>query len=121
MVTIGMYFFEDKISFSTSTKSDYFVYELPAVTTNIKSGDETFSVKINLQLELDNSKDSKAVEFALAQIMESVIDQVQETNAGDLRQSKKIQLLKGKLRKHIQDAMGETNLNGVRFRDIQVF
>lgn len=121
MVTIGMYFFEDKISFSTSTKSDYFVYELPAVTTNIKSGDETFSVKINLQLELDNSKDSKAVEFALAQIMESVIDQVQETNAGDLRQSKKIQLLKGKLRKHIQDAMGETNLNGVLFRDIQVF
>ena len=44
----GIYFFEDKIEFSPSTKSDYYVYELPAVTTNIKSGDETFSVKINL-------------------------------------------------------------------------
>jgi len=121
VMAIGMYFFEDKIEFSRSTKSDYYVYELPAVTTNIRSGNETFSVKINLQLELDNSKDSKAVEFALAQIMEFVIDQVQQTDAGDLRRSEKVQLLRGKLQKHIQDAMGETNLNGVLFRDIQVF
>lgn len=118
---VGIYFFEDKINFTSKTKSDYFVYELPAVMTNVSSGDETFSVKVNLQLELDNSQDSKAVEFALAQIMESVIDQVQQTDAGDLRKSKKIQLLRAELRQKIQDAMGDTNLNGVLFKDIQVF
>lgn len=118
---IGIYFFEDKIEFSNKPKSDYFVYELPAVTTNVSGGGETFSVKLNLQLELDHSQDSKAVEFALAQIMESVIDEVQQTDAGDLRQSKKMQLLRAQLRQKIQDAMGETNLNGVLFRDIQIF
>ena len=79
------------------------------------------SVKLNLQLELDHSQDSKAVEFALAQIMESVIDEIQQTDAGDLRQSAKMQLLRAQLRQKIQNAMGETNLNGVLFRDIQVF
>jgi flagellar basal body-associated protein FliL len=118
---IGIYFFEDKINLMRSTKSDYFVYELPAVMTNVSSGKETFSVKINLQLELDNSRDSKAVEFALAEIMESVIDEVQQTDAGDLHRSEKIQLLRAELRQKIQDAMGDTNLNGVLFRDIQVF
>lgn len=118
---IGIFFFEDKLNLTGGKKSDYFVYELPAVMTNVSSGNETFSVKINLQLELDNSQDSKAVEFALAQIMESIIDEIQQTDAGDLRESTKVQLLRAGLRKKIQDAMGETNLNGVLFRDIQVF
>lgn len=118
---VGIFFFEDKIDFSSKSKSDYFVYELPAVTTNVSGGGETYSIKLNLQLELDHSEDSKAVEFALAQIMESVIDEIQETDAGDLRKSAKMQALRVALRKKIQDAMGETNLNGVLFRDIQIF
>jgi flagellar basal body-associated protein FliL len=121
IMAVGIYFFEDKIDLTQTAKSDYFIYELPAVMTNVKSGNETFSVKINLQLELNNSKDSKAVEFALAQIMESVIEQVQRTDAGDLRRSQKVQVLRTQLQKQIQDAMGETNLNGVLFRNIQVF
>lgn len=118
---IGVFFLDDKIDFSSRSKADYFVYELPPVTTNISSGEDVFSVKINLQLELDRSEDSKAVEFALAQILESVIDEIQRTDAGDLQRSKKMQNLKTELRKKIQDAMGETNLNGVLFKDIQVF
>lgn len=118
---IGIFFVDDIVDYSPRSKTDYFVYELPAVTTNVSSGTEVFSVKIHLQLELDRAEDSKAVEFALAQIMESVIDEIQSTDAGDLRRSKKIQILRAGLRKTIQDAMGETNLNGVLFRNIQVF
>jgi flagellar basal body-associated protein FliL len=87
----------------------------------MSSGEEVFSVRINLQLELDRSEDSKAVEFALAQIMESVINEIQSTDAGDLQRSKNIQILRTQLRKQIQDAMGETNLNGVLFKNIRVF
>ena len=121
LLTVGIYFFDDKMNFSVGSSSDYYVYELPAVITNVTNGKEVYSVKINLQLELDGSGDTKAVEFALAQIMESVINQVQNTDADDLQRSERIQLLRAELQKKIQDAMGETNLNGVLFRDIQVF
>jgi len=118
---IGIFFVDDIVDLSPKSKADYFVYDLPAVTTNMSSGEEVFSVRINLQLELDRSEDSKAVEFALAQIMESVINEIQSTDAGDLQRSKNIQILRTQLRKQIQDAMGETNLNGVLFKNIRVF
>ena len=88
---------------------------------NVSNGEEVYSVKINLQLELNSSRDSKAVEFALAQIMESVIDEIQNTDAEDLKRSKRIKILRQALRQKIQDAMGDTDLNGVLFKDIQVF
>ena len=121
LLGIGIFFVDDFKNLAPATKADYFVYELPPVTTNVSSGGEAFSVRINLQLELDRSEDSKAVEFALAKIMESVIDEIRATDAGDLQRSQKLLILKSELRKKIQDAMGETNLNGVLFRDIQVF
>jgi flagellar basal body-associated protein FliL len=118
---VGIYFFDDKFDFSRKGNSGYFVYELPPVIANVSNGAEVFSVKFNLQLELNNSQDSKAVEFALAQIMELVIDEIQNTNASDLKRSKQIQVLLQALRQKIQDAMGDTDLHGVLFRDIQVF
>jgi flagellar basal body-associated protein FliL len=86
---------------------------LPPVIANVSNGAEVFSVKFNLQLELNNSQDSKAVEFALAQIMELVIDEIQNTNASDLNRSKQIQVLLQALRQKIQDAMGDTDLHSV--------
>jgi len=118
---VGIYFFDDKFDFSRKENSGYFVYELPPVIANVSNGAEVFSVKFNLQLELNNSQDSKVVEFALAQIMESVIDEIQNTNASDPKRSKQIQVLLQALRQKIQDAMGDTDLHGVLFRDIQVF
>ena len=94
---------------------------MPSVIANVSNGADVFSVKFNLQLELNNSQDSKVVEFALAQIMESVIDEIQNTNASDPKRSKQIQVLLQALRQKIQDAMGDTDLHGVLFRDIQVF
>lgn len=129
IVGLGIFFFEEtaevgswaKSEFKSEGKSDYFVFPLPAAITNVSNGDENVSVRIDLQLELDGAHDVKAVEFALAQIMESVIIEIQETDAGDLQRSEKIQLLRAKLKQKIQDAMGETNLNGVLFNNIQVF
>ena len=53
--------------------------------------------------------------------MESVISEIQTTDAGDLKRSEKILLLRSNLKQKIQDAMGKTNLNGVLFHSIQVF
>lgn len=117
----GLFLFDDKFDFSRRSNSGYFVYELPPVMANVSNGEEVYSVKINLQLELNSSRDSKAVEFALAQIMESVIDEIQNTDAEDLKRSKRIKILRQALRQKIQDAMGDTDLNGVLFKDIQVF
>jgi flagellar basal body-associated protein FliL len=121
IVGMGIFFFDGKIDVGNNEKSEYFVFALPAVITNISSGGENFSVRIDLQLELDGAQDAKAVELALAQIMESAIIEIQETDAGDLQRSEKLQLLRAQLKQKIQDAMGETNLNGVLFNSIQVF
>jgi flagellar basal body-associated protein FliL len=94
---------------------------LPAAITNVSSGNEQFSVRIDLKLELDESGDAEAVELRLAQIMESVISEIQTTDAGDPKRSEKILLLRSNLKQKIQDAMGKTNLNGVLFHSIQVF
>lgn len=118
---LGIFFFDGKIDITPETESDYFLFALPAAVTNVSSGGENVSVRIDLQLELDGAHDAKAVELALGQIMESVISEIQETDAGDLQQAEKIQLLRSQLRQKIQDAMGETNLNGVLFSNIQVF
>lgn len=118
---LGIFFFDGKIDVTNNTKSDYFLFALPAAVTNVSSGGENVSVRIDLQLELDGAQDAQAVELALAQIMESVLVEIQETDAGDLRKSAKIQLLRGQLKQKIQDAMGDTNLNGVLFNNIQVF
>lgn len=118
---LGIFFFDGEIEFTPETKSDYFLFALPAAVTNVTSGGENVSVRIDLQLELDGARDAQAVELALGQIMESVISEIQETDAGDLQQAEKIQLLRSQLRQKIQDAMGETNLNGVLFSNIQVF
>ena len=118
---LGIFFFDGKIDITNETKSDYFLFALPAAVTNVSSGGENVSVRIDLQLELDGAQDAKAVELALAQIMESVLVEIQETDAGDLRKSEKIQLLRSQLKQKIQDAMGDTNLNGVLFNNIQVF
>ena len=118
---LGFFFLDGKFDIGNKTKSDYFLFALPAAVTNVSNGGENVSVRIDLQLELDGAQDAQAVELALAQIMESVIIEIQETDAGDLRKSEKIQLLRGQLRQKIQDAMGETNLNGVLFNNIQVF
>lgn len=83
---------------------------MPPVIAKVSNGAEVFSVKFNLQLELNNSQASKAVEFALAQIMESVIDEIQNTNASDPKRSKQIQVLRQALRQKIQDAMGSNIL-----------
>jgi len=109
------------MNFTGKARPGYFVYEFPPVLTNVTSGEKRISVKINLQLELNNSQDSKAVEFALAQIMESVIDELQIKNASDLMNSKSVELLRGTLQEKIQNAMGETDLQGVLFKDIQIF
>jgi flagellar basal body-associated protein FliL len=109
------------MNFTGKARPGYFVSELPPVLTNVTSGEKRISVKINLQLELNNSQDSKAVEFALAQIMESVIDELQIKNASDLMNSKSVELLRGTLQEKIQNAMGETDLRGVLFKDIQIF
>lgn len=121
IVGLGIFFFDSDIEIGKNEKSDYFVFALPAVITNVSSGGENFSVRIDLQLELDGSHDAEAVELALAQIMESAIVEIQETDAGDLNKSKKLQILRAQLEQKIQDAMGETNLNGVLFNNIQIF
>lgn len=118
---LGIFFFDDGIDIGTKTKSEYYVFALPAAVTNVSSGNENVSVRIDLQLELDGAGDAEAVELALAQIMESVLIEIQETDAGDLQRSEKIQVLRSQLKEKIQDAMGETNLNGVLFNNIQVF
>ena len=122
---LGIYFYDDKMEFdrssTSSSSSDYFVFDLPAVITNISSGNENVSVRIDLKLELDDARDAKAIEFRLAEIMESVIVEIQQTDAGDLKRSEKIQMLRRKLKQKIQDAMGETNVNGVLFHSIQIF
>lgn len=118
---LGLFFFDGKIDITPETESDYFLFALPAAVTNVTSGGENVSVRIDLQLELDGAQDAQAVELALGQIMESVISEIQETDAGDLQQAEKIQLLRSQLRQKIQDAMGETNLNGVLFSNIQIF
>ncbi len=121
LLGVGIFFYDDKIDFTRKARPGYFVYELPPVLTNVSSGGTRISVKMNLQLELNSSQDSKAVEFALAQIMESVIDELQVKNASDLKSSKNVELLRGALEEKIQHAMGETDLQGVLFRDIQIF
>jgi CRISPR/Cas system-associated endoribonuclease Cas2 len=50
-----------------------------------------------------------------------VIYDIKNTNASDPKRSKQIQVLLQALRQKIQDAMGDTDLHGVLFRDIQVF
>jgi flagellar basal body-associated protein FliL len=94
---VGIYFYDDKMNFTGKARSGYFVYELPHVLTNVTSGEKRISVNINLQLELNNTEDSKAVELALAQIIESVIDELQIKNASDLMNSKSVELLGGTL------------------------
>ena len=127
ILTLGIFFFDGKVdignsaSSSSSSNSDYFIFDLPAAITNVSSGNEQFSVRIDLKLELDESGDAEAVELRLAQIMESVISEIQTTDAGDLKRSEKILLLRSNLKQKIQDAMGKTNLNGVLFHSIQVF
>lgn len=121
LLGLGIYFYDDKMDFTRKARPGYFVYELPTVLTNVSNGDTRISLKVNLQLELNSSQDSKAVEFALAQIMESVIDELQEKDAADLKSSKSVEILRGALEEKIQHAMGETDLQGVLFRDIQVF
>ena len=120
LLGVGIFFYDDKMDFTRKARPGYFVYELPAVLTNVSSGGKRLSVKMNLQLELNSSQDSKAVEFVLAQIMESVIDELQEKQASDLRTSKNVELLRSALKEKIQHAMGETDPHGVLFRDIQL-
>ncbi|MGB0629230.1 MAG: flagellar basal body-associated FliL family protein [Alphaproteobacteria bacterium] len=121
LLGVGIYFYDDKLDFTRKARPGYFVYELPPVLTNVTSGQKRISVKINLQLELNSSQDSKVVEFALAQIMESVIDELQEKKSSDLMSSKSVEALRGTLQEKIQNAMGDTDLQGVLFRDIQIF
>ena len=119
---LGIFFLDGKIDVGKSSKSDYFVFALPGRHRDrIKRRGKQVSVRVDLQLELDGAHDAQAVELALAQIMDSVILKLQNTRADDLQQSEKVQLLRSQLKQKIQDAMGETNLNGVLFNNIQVF
>lgn len=118
---LGVFFIDEKIDIGTSSKSDYFVYALPAAIATMSNGDRPISVRVDLQLELDGAHDAAAVELALAQIMDSVVQKLQNTKANHLQESEKIQLLRAELKQRIQDAMGETNLNGVLFNNIKVF
>ena len=129
VLVLGIFFFDDKTeigenagsSSSSSSNSGYFIFDLPAVIANISGGNENVSVRIDLKLELDNARDAKAVELRLASIMETVIVRIQETDARDLKRSEKIQRLRSELKEEIQEAMGETNLNGVLFHSIHIF
>lgn len=121
IVGLGVFFIDEKIDIGKSSKSEYFVYALPAAIATMSNGDKPISVRVDLQLELDGARDAEAVELALAQIMDSVVQKLQNTQADHLQESEKIQLLRAELKQRIQDAMGETNLNGVLFNNIQVF
>ena len=89
ILTLGIFFFDGKVdignsaSSSSSSNSDYFIFDLPAAITNVSSGNEQFSVRIDLKLELDESGDAEAVELRLAQIMESVISEIQTLDLCD--------------------------------------
>lgn len=125
VLALGIFFFNGNTergqNAGSGSSSDYFVFDLPAVTATISGGNENVSVRIDLKLELDDAGDAKAVELRLAKIMETVVARIQETDARDLKRIEKIQLLRSELREKIQDAMGETNLNGVLFHSIHIF
>lgn len=105
---------------ASGSRSNYFVYDLPAVITNIYAGGKTYQVRMNIQLELDEYGDAGKVESALSAIMQSVIERIQLTDAKDLQKREKIQALRETLTREIQKAMGRTNLNGILFQNIQV-
>jgi flagellar basal body-associated protein FliL len=118
---LGIFFFDDTLNFNRKSAKGYFVYKLPVVMTNLSDGEKNVSVKVSLQLELNDSKDSRAIEMALTNIMESVIDELQVNDVDELRESENIQLLRITLKEKIQDAVGDTSVNGVLFNDIQIF
>lgn len=127
VLVLGIFFFDgntergQNAGSGSSSSSDYFVFDLPPVTATISGGNENVSVRVDLKLELNDAGDAKAVELRLAKIMETVIARIQETDARDLKRIEKIQILRSELREGIQDAMGETNLNGVLFHSIHIF
>ncbi|MEX2453728.1 MAG: flagellar basal body-associated FliL family protein [Rhodospirillaceae bacterium] len=121
LLAIGLFVFGGRGPDAESRPpSDYFVYDLPPVITNIHSGGQTFQVRMDIQLELDSYRDADKVEFALAQIMRSVIENLQQTDADDLRKRDRIQNLRRILMGEIQKSMGRTSLHGVLFRNIHV-
>ena len=101
-------------------RSNYFVYDLPAIITNISHGERTYSVRVNLQLELDDEGDSAAVEYALGRITQSVIEHLQQADAVSLNQRNGLQDMREGIRRRIQYEMEETKLYGVLFKSIQV-
>lgn len=57
ILILGIFFFDGKVdigssaSSSSSSNSDYLIFDLPAAITNVSSGNEQFSVRIDLKLE----------------------------------------------------------------------
>ena len=88
--------------------------------TNIYTGGKSYQVKLNIQLELGSVEDSDRVEFALSQIMHSVLERVQATEAADFNKRDRIQALREALKSEIQKSVGRNRIHGVLFRSIQV-
>jgi len=94
------------------------VYELPEITANINSDDGERVLHIRVGLELGNGENTGDVEKRLSDIVTRVSADLNRIDTGD--QQLDIQDLRDRLKKGVQ-AAGETEIEGILFKEVLVF
>tara|TARA_R110000787_G_scaffold31334_12_gene83267 strand:+ start:251 stop:1024 length:774 start_codon:yes stop_codon:yes gene_type:complete len=94
------------------------VYDLPEITANINSGDGERVLHIRVGLELGNGEKTGDVEKRLSDIVTRVSADLNRIDTGE--QQLDIQDLRDRLKKGVQ-AAGETEIEGILFKEVLVF
>ena len=98
-----------------------FIYDLPTVTMNFGTADESRTIKVKLGLELTKKSHAKNIEAQLSKIIASVANDLSAVEQADLYQRKGLMNLRKSLHDGVRAAAGGIPVENILFREILVF
>ena len=97
------------------------VYDLPPVTTNYKDESGTRVVKVRLGLELSGRENVRDVQERLSSIINRVANDLSGLDDQDLDSANSMNQFRKSLQEGVQNAAGDTPIEGVLFKEVIVF
>ena len=106
---------------SDYNRTGFIIFDLPSVTLTYGPKENGDMVKLRLGLELNSRDDIPGVQYRLTNILNRVVNDLRNAQPNQLRATDRLNGLRRKIHRNVQDAAGTTRIEGVVFKEIIVF
>jgi flagellar basal body-associated protein FliL len=105
----------------TARAGDLIVYDLPLVATNYRDESGTRVLRMRLGLELAGHEKAREIQDRLSSIINRVASDLSRMDDGDLTSAQGLNELRKSLHEGVQNAAGDTPVEGVLFKEVVLF